>query len=124
VWDSTDGQQGDRGILTALLASHDGAAMVSLPETEQRVVDEMERLFPGFRGLAGERVRTDWTNDVHSLGAYATFGPGQLLPAWRELRRRHGRLLLAGEHTDSWAGYMEGALRSGARTAAAVIGAG
>jgi monoamine oxidase len=124
VWETTDGQRGDRGILTALFSSHDGAAMVSLPETEQRVVDEMERLFPGFRGLAGERVRTDWTNDVHSLGAYATFGPGQLLPAWGELRRRHGRLLLAGEHTDSWAGYMEGALRSGARTAAAVIGAG
>ncbi len=122
VWESTDGQEGDRGILTALLASHDGAALAALPETEQRVVDEMERLFPGFRGLAGERVRTDWTNDLHSMGAYATFGPGQLLPAWGELRRRHGHLLLAGEHTDSWAGYMEGALRSGARVAAVITG--
>ena len=121
VWDTTDGQQGDRGVITALLASHDGAALAALPETEQRVVDEMERIFPGFRGLVGERVRTDWTNDPHSLGAYATFGPGQLLPAWGALRRRHGRLLLAGEHTDSWAGYMEGALRSGTRVAAAVV---
>lgn len=122
VWDSTDGQQGDRGVLTALLASHDGAALVALPETEQRIIDEMDRIFPGFRGLAGERVRTDWTNDAHSMGAFATFGPGQLLPAWNELRRRHGRLWLAGEHTDSWAGYMEGALRSGARVAAEIIG--
>jgi monoamine oxidase len=121
VWETTDGQEGDRGVITALLASHDGAALAALPETELRVVDEMERLFPGFRGLAGERVRTDWTNDLHSLGAYATFGPGQLLPAWSELRRRHGRLVLAGEHTDAWAGYMEGALRSGARACAAIV---
>lgn len=121
VWETTDGQQGDRGVITALLASHDGAALAALPETELRVVDELERLFPGFRGLAGERVRTDWTNDLHSLGAYATFGPGQLLPAWNELRRRHGRLVLAGEHTDAWAGYMEGALRSGSRAGAAIV---
>jgi monoamine oxidase len=44
-----------------------------------------------------------------------------LVPAWSELRRRHGRLVLAGEHTDAWAGYMEGALRSGRRVAASII---
>lgn len=121
VWDTSDGQPGDTGVLTALLSSHDGAALVSLPETGDRIVAEMERIFPGFRGLAGERVQTDWTNDPWSLGAYATFGPGQLLAAWPALRRAHGRMRLAGEHTDSWAGYMEGALRSGARVAAEIL---
>jgi monoamine oxidase len=29
--------------------------------------------------------------------------------------------VLAGEHTDAWAGYMEGALRSGARACAAIV---
>jgi monoamine oxidase len=85
------------------------------------VLAEIDRIFPGVRGLAGERVRSDWTNDPHSLGAFATFGPGQLLRAWSTLRRRHGRVVLAGEHTDSWAGYMEGALRSGARAATTVV---
>ena len=88
---------------------------------ERRIVDEVERLFPGTRGLAGERVRTDWTNDEHSLGAYVTFGPHQLLRATPHLRRRYGRMVLAGEHTDRWCGYMEGALRSGARAAMRVL---
>jgi monoamine oxidase len=36
------------------------------------------------------------------------------------LRRPLGRLILAGEHTDKFAGYMEGAVRSGRRAAAAI----
>jgi len=105
-----------------LLSSHDGAALLTLPETPDRLVDEMERLFPGLRGLAGERVLTDWTNDPRCLGTYVTFGPGELLAAWDALRARYGRMVLAGEHTDGWAGSMEGALRSGRRAATAVLG--
>ncbi|MEX0846385.1 MAG: NAD(P)/FAD-dependent oxidoreductase [Ilumatobacteraceae bacterium] len=123
LWETTDGQEGDAGVLTALLSSHDGASMVSLPECADRIVAEMDRIYPGLAGLAGERVQTDWTNDGHSLGAYACFGPGQLLEAWPAMRRPYGRMLLAGEHTDEWMGYMEGALRSGARVAAAICGA-
>jgi monoamine oxidase len=121
VWETTDDQPGDAGVLTVLLSSHDGAALAALPETAERVVDELDRVFPGLRGLAGERVQTDWTNDQFSLGAYVTFGPGQLLAALPFLRRRYGSLVLAGEHTDLWAGYMEGALRSGARAARSII---
>jgi monoamine oxidase len=117
VWETTDGQHGDAGVLTALLSSNDGAAMVALPEAVDRVIDEVDRIFPGLKGLAGERVQTDWTNDQYSLGAYVTFGPRQLVAAWPLMHRRYGSLLLAGEHTDPWAGYMEGALRSGARVA-------
>ncbi len=121
LWEATDGQNGDAGVLTALLSSNDGAALVALPDTVGRIVDEIERIFPGAKGLAGQRARTDWTNDHASLGTYATFGPGQLLKAWPCLQRRYGRMVLAGEHTDRWAGYMEGALRSGARAAAHVL---
>ena len=108
---------GDTGVMTALLSSHDGAALMSLPDVADRIEAEVERIFPGSRGHAGERVVTDWTDDEHSLGAYVTFGVGQLVAAWPLLRARHGRMLLAGEHTDEWCGYMEGALRSGARAA-------
>jgi len=122
LWETTDGQEGDSGVLTALLSSHDGASMVSLPECADRIVAEMDRIFPGLAGLAGERVQTDWTNDPHSLGTYACFGPGQLLAARSAMRQPYGRMLLAGEHTDEWMGYMEGALRSGVRAAAAITG--
>ena len=109
------------GVLTALMSSHDGAAMMVLPELADRVVGEMDRIFPGLAGLAGERVVTDWTNDTDSLGAYACFGPGQLVPAWPLMRRRYGCMVLAGEHTDEWSGYMEGALRSGARASRSIL---
>jgi monoamine oxidase len=59
LWETTDDQQGDRGVLTSLLSSNDGAAFAALPEAPDRVVAEIERLFPGAKGLAGERVHTD-----------------------------------------------------------------
>ncbi len=120
LWETTDDQGGDRGVLTNLLSSHDGAAFAALPEAPDRIVAEIDRLFPGAKGLAGQRVHTDWTNDPFSLGAYSCFGPGQLGAAEPLLRAPHGRLWLAGEHTDEFSGFMEGALRSGARVAAAI----
>ena len=120
LWETTDDQGGDRGVLTNLLSSHDGAAFAALPEAPDRLVAEIDRLFPGAKGLAGERVHTDWTNDPFSLGAYSCFGPGQMAAAAPLMRAAHGRLLLAGEHTDEFSGFMEGALRSGTRVAAMV----
>jgi monoamine oxidase len=123
LWETTDDQDGDRGVLTNLLSSHDGAAFAALPEAPDRIVTEIDRLFPGSKGLAGERVHTDWTNDPFSLGAYSCFGPGQIAAAAPLLRAAHGRtgrVLLAGEHTDEFSGFMEGALRSGARVAAVI----
>jgi len=122
LWETTDDQVGDRGVLTNLLSSHDGAAFAALPEAPDRIVTEIDRLFPGAKGLAGERVHTDWTNDPMSLGAYSCFGPGQMAAAMPLMNVAHGRpgggrLLLAGEHTDEFSGFMEGALRSGARVA-------
>ena len=50
----------------------------------------------------------------------ATFSAGQVTRFWRALLRPHGRVYLAGEHTDSMSGYMEGAVRSGLRAARAI----
>ncbi|MDO8363549.1 MAG: FAD-dependent oxidoreductase [Actinomycetota bacterium] len=117
LWETTDDQAGDAGVLTNLLASHDGATFVALPEAPDVLVAEIERLFPGAKGLCGERVITDWTNEPWSMGAYSCFGPGQWAAAQPALHARHGRLWVAGEHADGFAGFMEGALRSGARVA-------
>lgn len=120
LWDTSEHQPGDGGVLTALLSSHDGAALASLPDTADRVIAEADRIFPGVKGLVAEKVQTDWTHDPYSLGCYATYGPHQMLAAWPLLRSRYGRLRLAGEHTDAFSGSMEGALRSGARVAAEI----
>lgn len=123
LWETTDDQPGDAGVLTNLIASHDGAAFVSMPDAPDTVLREVERIFPGSAGLAGERVHTDWTNDPWSLGCYSCFGAGQWGPAQEAAARSYGRLWLAGEYADEFAGYMEGALRSGRRVAAAITAA-
>jgi monoamine oxidase len=123
LWETTDDQPGDAGVLTNLLASHDGAAFVALPESVDHLSREIERVFPGAKGLAGEKVRTDWTDDPFSLGCYACFGQGQWARARPALSVAHGSIHVAGEHADGFAGFMEGALRSGARAAAAVAAA-
>jgi monoamine oxidase len=40
---------------------------------------------------------------------------------WHALRGRHGRVYFAGEHTDAYGGYMEGAVRSGRRAAGRIL---
>ena len=121
LWEATEDQPGDRGVLTNLLASHDGAAFAALPEAGDVVLREVERVFPGAKGLVGERVLADWTNDPWALGTAVCAGPGQWAAAWPLLHRRHGRLWLAGEHASEFPASMEGALRSGASVAAAVL---
>lgn len=121
LWETTVAQAGDAGIITALLSSHDGSAFAAHPEAERRIVAELERAFPGAAGLAGAQTRTDWSNDEWSLGTYVAFAPGQLTRTWPLMRQPHGRVVLAGEHTDAFAGFMEGALRSGRRAAELAI---
>jgi monoamine oxidase len=67
-------------------------------------------------------VLSTWDDDPWVQAAYSTRGPGHD-PADAELLARPvGRLHFAGEHTAGpWAGLMEGALRSGARAAAALL---
>jgi monoamine oxidase len=121
LWDTTDVQPGDSGVLTALLSSHDGAALLAFTDLRQRLLADIERIFPGARGLAGEVVVTDWTNDPWSLGCYSAPAPGQLEAAWPLMHQPHGRLWLAGEHADEHAGFIEGALASADRVAAALL---
>lgn len=120
MWDTTDVQAGDAGVLTTLLSSHDGAALLTLPDCVDRVIAEADRVHPGTRGLVRATVLTDWTNDPHSLGAYVAFAPGQTRRARRAMHAPFDRLWLAGEHTDERSGFMEGAVRSARRVVAAL----
>ena len=121
LWETTERQPGDGGVLTALLSSHDGAALASLPDAAARVDREIERIFPGVKGLAGERVqhRLDQRpvqprllRHVRSRAADAP--PGRCCGA-----ATVGCCSPASTPT-RFAGYMEGALRSGARVAAEI----
>lgn len=120
-WETTQGHPAAEGVLTALLSSHDSAAILSFPDAADRVARDMTRVFPDLAGFAGARVVTDWTNEQYSLGTYAAFAPGELTCVLPLLRADYGLLVLAGEHCDRHAGFMEGALRSGLTAAQRVL---
>ena len=121
LWEATYGQPGDAGVLTALLSSNDGAALGALPDVVSRVGGEVARIFPGSATMEGESIVTNWTNEPFALGCYSAFAPGQITTIWPLFQHRYARVILAGEHTDPFAGFMEGALRSGVRAANAIL---
>ena len=44
LWETSDDMPGDPGVMTALLSSHDGAALMSLPDLVDRVVALMPQI--------------------------------------------------------------------------------
>jgi monoamine oxidase len=122
AWEATGGQAGTRGILTAAVTARNGAIYAGLHATTRvyLAADEIDDVYPGSRRLYARSAAAVWLNEAPTLGGIAAYAPGQLTSYWAAVRRRYGRLLLAGEHTDAYAGTMEGAARSGRRAAAAI----
>jgi monoamine oxidase len=122
TWEATSGQAGSHGILTAAPAATGGAVYGGRFPTTRNLLaaDEIDDVYPGSRALFRHGEAAAWANEAPSRGVAAAYAPGQVTRYWRTLRRRHGRLLLAGEHTDSYTGSMEGAVRSGRRAAAEI----
>ena len=93
--------------------------------SEQRRTEVVRCLTGAFGAQAQaplEYVEKNWTQERYSLGCYTgTLGPGALTQFGPTLREPVGRIFFAGtESSTIWAGYIEGALRSGARAAAEV----
>jgi monoamine oxidase len=125
-WDATDsmpGGAGRPGVLTQFVtgdAARDGAALSGRRRiaTFQRQLDEV---YPeGSRTVSGVATTMAWANERYTGGGYAVYAPGQLTRFWPLLREAHGAIWFAGEHTETLAGYMESAVRSGNRVAAAI----
>jgi monoamine oxidase len=116
------------GTTTGLLAGFfDAKNSVewSARSLEQRRAEVIRCLAAAFGVEAGaplEYVEKNWTQERYSLGCYTgTLGPGALTQFGPTLRQPVGRIFFAGtESSPIWAGYIEGALRSGARAAAEV----
>jgi monoamine oxidase len=93
--------------------------------SEQRRAEVVRCLTNAFGAQAQaplEYVEKNWTQERYSLGCYTgTLGPGALTQFGPALRESVGRIFFAGTESSAiWAGYIEGALRSGARAAAEV----
>ncbi len=62
-----------------------------------------------------------WSADPFAQGTWTTYRPGQLSRYYSDFSVPHGRLHFAGSDlARGWAGFMDGAIDSGAEAAAAL----
>jgi monoamine oxidase len=124
TWDSADSYDtGGPGLLTAFITGDAAAALGDLSDDERilAVHRQLDEVYPQGRALrSGFAATTAWRNELLTGGGYAVFAPGQVIPYWPTLREPTGRIHFAGEHTEALCGYMESAVRSGHRVAAAI----
>jgi monoamine oxidase len=125
-WDATDsipGSAEDPGVLTQFVtgsAAKEGAALGD----QARIASFQQQLdvvYPeGKVDQSMVATTMAWANEAYTGGGYAVYAPGQMIRFWPLLREPYGRIWFAGEHTETLAGYMESAIRSGQRVAAAI----
>lgn len=121
TWDGTDNQPGDDDA--ALVAFSGGSAAEACLAVAKSRVDEtykaeLEKLYPGFGENFVSSRFMDWPRDPLTMAGYSFPSPGEVTVAGPTLRNGLGRLHFAGEHCCyKFAGYMEGALNSGAALA-------
>lgn len=136
AWDGTQ-RQTDRkdGALTFFFGGKEASAIQSGGTRLQgrKFVDRFEDVIPGAKAAAtGKFLRTQWTAEPFTKGAYTSFKPGQLTdfadffyiesddPEERQAVNV-GNLVFAGEHlSDEFNGFMNGGAQTG-RLAAAVV---
>lgn len=118
-WDATDSVPGTAGILTTFTTGRRGAAFARMSGDARAVAvnRQLERMY-GPAASGPTAVATEaWPDERWTRGGYAFYAPGRFLSTWPVLHAAHGRLHFAGEHTETLAGYMESAVRSGHRVA-------
>ncbi len=94
-----------------------------LPIRIDSAADDIGLIYPGSRAALGASAGVAWANEPFTGGSYTAYAPGQVTRFWRTIRKPVGRVYLAGEHTSTFTGYMEGAVRSGRRVAAQIAAA-
>jgi monoamine oxidase len=109
-------------FFTAYTAGRNGLLLGSVSRRTRPllVADELDEIYPGSRARYEQGESYAWHLDGWSQGTAVAYAPGQVTRFQAALRRPLGRLHFAGEHTDAYAGTMEGAVRSGRRAAEAI----
>lgn len=124
VYESSKGQPGTRGLLTAYILDKSGYEIASLPAEQRltKVLAKVTEVHPEAQHqFEGGQVKW-WHEDIWAQGTYAYFRPGDVMSLRPVLTKPEGRIHFAGEHTAGWQGYMNGAIESGHRAAQEVHG--
>lgn len=126
AWEATDSIPGGTdspGVLTQFVtgdAARRGAALDDRARISS-LQQQLDVVFPeGADDKSGVATTMAWANEPYTRGGYAVYAPGQMTRFWPLLRQPHGSIWFAGEHTETLAGYMESAARSGRRVASEI----
>jgi monoamine oxidase len=123
IYEPTVDQHGVGGVLMSYAGGDGGRRLATMPEHERVSVIETEmRVIHGIAAASTAAFSQAWSAEPLFGGAYAAYAPGQVTQVWEVLRRPYGRIFLAGEHTATWTGYLEGAAESGETAAEAILG--
>jgi monoamine oxidase len=112
----------DRRLVTAYSTGRNGILLGSVSRRTRPLVvaDELDDVYSGSRALYERGETVSWHTDGWSQGTAVAYAPTQVNRFQTAVRQPLGRVHFAGEHTDAFAGTMEGALRSGRRAAEAI----
>jgi monoamine oxidase len=116
---------GSPGVLLAFVEGDEARQLGREPldVRRQAVLDSLVRYFGPRAGKPELYLERDWQRERWSGGCYGTlFGPNVWTRYGHALRTPVGPIHWAGTETaTAWAGYMDGAIRSGSNAAQAVI---
>ena len=113
------------GVLMGFIGGHEARALTQLPKRRQQqaALESFARYFGDQALRPRQYVQMNWSNEVWNRGCpVALLGPGTLLDFGPALRAPVGRIHWAGTETSTyWNGYLDGAVRAGARAAAEAL---
>ena len=125
-WEVTRGQPGTPGILVDYTGGQIGASFgTGTPQSRAELfANQLEPVFPGInRKLNGRATIDFWPGSPYQLGSYSYWKVGQYQSFAGVERERRGRCHFAGEHTSvDFQGYLTGAVETGQRAAAEILG--
>ena len=125
AYDPTVDRPGETGIIMSYCGGNGGRELVELDETTRLdlIAGELQAMHRMRERVVGGFSRA-WSGEPRFGGSYACYGPGQVTQYWEALRRPLGRIWLAGEHTATCTGYLEGAVEAAETVSAAIVAQG
>jgi len=135
TWDATRAQPGPTGVLAGLVGGSEVArfgmetaiattmSSSSVATHAQRLLSQVERVFPGARAhYTGVASLSCPNADPNFRASYPVWLVGQHTSCAGLEKVRQGNIHFAGEHcSTAWQGYMEGAAQEGERAAGEIL---
>ncbi len=119
IFDSSFGQEAERGLLMAYLHGDVARTVDRMGEHDgvRATLQMMEDVFPRLRDEIQGTAFFSWQRDPWARGALVKWRPGDFRTLYPHVSGSEGRLHFAGEHTSPWHAWIQGAVHSGVRAA-------